>query len=90
LGKVCVGLVTGLIITPVISLAIEPVDTASQALGVEGGKEVVHSALKIARSRPSLALASVITCMACAPVAGVAVSPALCITCGILIAKTLG
>lgn len=31
-----------------------------------------------------------IVCLACIPVAGAAVSPGMCVACGILIAKTFG
>jgi len=37
-----------------------------------------------------LSVAANITCLACVPVAGAAASLGLCISCGILIAKTLG
>jgi hypothetical protein len=63
---------------------------AEQAIAAEGGKKAVNEALKIARSKPALSLAAGITCIACAPVAGAAASPTMCIACGILIAKVLG
>jgi hypothetical protein len=88
--KVGVALITRLILTPAISSAVDPVDSSSQALRLKGGKEVLHSALKMARSKPSLALAATITCLACPPVAGVASSQELFMACGVLIAKTLG
>jgi len=66
-----------------------PVYAVDPALS-EGGKEALNAALKIARSKPSLSICAGLTCAACIPVAGSAASPALCIACGILIAKTLG
>jgi hypothetical protein len=98
LGKVGVAaLITSasLILTPLVSLASAPVgdaaaDAASRVIGAKGGKEAINSAFKAARSKPSLALAAGITCIACVPVAGVAASPAMCIACGILLSKTVG
>jgi len=93
LGKVAMAAVSvGLMAPP--SVAIDPVEAASQAVGAEGGREaakgVLNSALKVAKSKPALSTATGIVCLACVPVAGAAVSPGLCIACGILIAKTLG
>jgi len=68
----------------------QAVDPATQVLGHEGGKEALNTALKVARAKPTLSVAAAITCLACVPVAGVVTSPAMCIRCGILIAKTLG
>ena len=65
-------------------------DEANKALGTEGGKQVLNEALKTARTKPALSLAAAITCLACLPAAGAAASPALCVACGILIAKVLG
>lgn len=69
-----------------ISAPVYAVDSAPS----ENAKEALNSALKIARSKPYLSIAAGLTCAACIPVAGSAASPALCIACGILIAKTLG
>ena len=70
--------------------AIDPTDAASQVIASEGGKEVMNSALKVARSKPALSLGTAIVCISCIPVAGAAASPAMCIACGILITKTFG
>lgn len=63
---------------------------SSEVLGTEGSKEVLNTALKAARSKPALLVATTITCIAFIPVSGAAASPGLCIACGILIAKTFG
>jgi len=76
------------------SLAIDPAEAASQAVGAEGGREAskkaLDAAMKLARSKPAMSTATGIVCLACLPIAGAAASPGLCIACGILIAKTLG
>jgi len=68
----------------------QAVDPDTQVLGHEGGKEALNTALKVAKAKPALSVAAAITCLACVPVAGVVTSPAMCIACGILIAKTFG
>jgi len=70
--------------------AIDTAETIAHAAGSEGGKEAVNAALTISKTKPALSLAAAITCCACIPVAGAGASPAMCIACGILIAKTLG
>jgi hypothetical protein len=60
------------------------------AVNNEAAKTALSEALKVTRSKPALSLAAMITCVACAPVAGAAASPALCVACGILIAKVIG
>lgn len=65
-------------------------DVVKGATGAEGGKELINSALKMSRSKPAMSIATTVVCLTCIPVAGVAVSPGMCIACGILIAKTLG
>jgi hypothetical protein len=84
------------IISPVKVAASDAADTVeviSDTLAQEGGlqviKEVANGALEVAKSKPALALACGITCLACIPAAGAAASPGMCIACGILIAKTL-
>lgn len=93
LGKVGMAIITASLMTSP-SLAIDSAELASQAIGAEGSREaskqVLDSALKLARSKPAMSTATGIVCLACLPVAGAAVSPGLCIACGILIAKTLG
>ena len=67
---------------------------ASPSTATEGGriaaKEVLNAALKVARSKPSMFIATGITCAACAPVAGTCASASMCVACGILIGKTFG
>lgn len=89
LGNVGMAFVTLTLMTP-WAVGVDPVETANQAVASESGKEALNAALKVARSKPALSIATGITCVACIPVAGAAASPGLCIACGILIAKTLG
>lgn len=70
--------------------AVDPSDAAADAVASEGGKQAFNAALKVARSKPALLVATGITCIACVPIAGAAASPGLFIACGILIAKTFG
>jgi len=70
--------------------ALDAVEASSTVIGSEGGKAAINEALKIAKSKPSFALATAIVCVGCIPAVGMAASPATCIACGILIAKTLG
>ena len=89
LSKVAMGIVSAsLVVGPAV--ATEPIDAASHVVASEGGKEVLNNALKVARSKPALSLATAIVCVGCLPVAGAAASPGMCIACGILIAKTFG
>lgn len=89
LGNVAITLVSvSLMSTP--ALALEPADTAVQVIGLEGAKEALNAALRVARSKPALSVSTTITCIACVPVAGVVASPGLFIACGILVAKTFG
>jgi hypothetical protein len=60
------------------------------AVNNEAGKTALNEALKVARSKPALSVATLITCVACIPVAGAVASPAMCIACGILISKVIG
>ena len=91
LGKVGMSLLSvGLLLGSSRASAIDSADAAAQAVASEGGKEALNAALKLARSKPALSVATGITCLACVPVAGAGASPGLCIACGILIAKTLG
>lgn len=70
--------------------AVNATDAAKSVVGAEGGKEAMNQALKLARGKPALSLATAIVCLACIPVAGAAASPGMCIACGLLIAKTIG
>lgn len=76
------------------ALAADPTEMASQVIGSEGGqkagKEALNTALKMAKSKPAMSSATFIVCLSCLPGAGAVASPALCIACGILIAKTVG
>lgn len=60
------------------------------AINNEAGKTALNEALKVARSKPALSVATIIVCAACPAVAGLAASPAMCVACGILIAKVIG
>ena len=93
LGRVSLALISAsLMLTPVN--ASEPAETITQVMGSEGGreaaKEALNSALKVAKSKPAMSVATGIVCLGCIPAAGAAASPGMCIACGILIAKTLG
>lgn len=74
--------------------AVDPTKAASQVIGADGGsqatKEALNAALKLARSKPAMSTATAIVCIACVPAAGAAFSPGMCISCGILLTKTLG
>lgn len=93
LGKVGVAIITVSLMGPP-SLAVDPAEAASQAIGAEGGrkaaKEVLNSAIELSKSKPAMTGATAVVCLACIPAAGAAASPGLCIACGILIAKTIG
>lgn len=67
---------------------IQPVPVSNSTIG--GGKEALNAALKTARQKPALSVAAAITCLACAPAAGLAASPSMCVACGILLGKVLG
>jgi hypothetical protein len=91
LGKVGMSVVSvSLLLGSPSASAIDAADAAAQAVASEGGKEILSKTFEVARSKPALALAAGITCLACVPVAGVVTSPGMCVACGILIAKTLG
>jgi len=93
LGKVGMAIITASLMTSP-SVAIDPAEAVSQAIGAEGGveasKKALNATLKLAKSKPAISTATGIVCLACIPVAGATASPGLCIACGILIAKTLG
>jgi hypothetical protein len=74
----------------VVSVSLLLGSPSASAIDAEGGKEILSKTFEVARSKPALALAAGITCLACVPVAGVVTSPGMCVACGILIAKTLG
>ena len=77
-------------VSPVSAESIDAADAAKGALATEGGKEALNAALTVAKSKPALAVAGGIVCISCLPAAGIAASPAMCIACGILVAKVLG
>ena len=70
--------------------ASDPAQVAKDTLATEGGKEVLNEALKVARSKPALSVATTIVCVACVPVAGASASASMCVACGILLAKVIG
>jgi hypothetical protein len=65
------------------------VGLAEAVSAADGDKKVLNQSLNVVRSKPALSIAIVIVCSACAPIAGAAASPSLCIVCNILIAKVL-
>ena len=89
MGRVSMALITVSLMTSP-ALAVDSADAAGQVIGSEAGKEAINTALKIARGKPALSVAAIITCVACVPAAGAVASPGLCIACGILISKTMG
>ncbi|QXE46145.1 hypothetical protein IV203_000067 (plastid) [Nitzschia inconspicua] len=82
------------VIGPSPARALDSNDVINQTLANESSsdmiKEALNLALQAAKSKPLLAVATSITCLACVPASGVAAIPGLCIACGILIAKTFG
>ena len=80
--------------TPPVGAAEPGADAVTQVMGTESGeqvgKEALNAALKAARSKPAMSIATGIVCVSCVPVAGAVASPGMCIACGILIAKTFG
>jgi hypothetical protein len=94
LGNVCMAVVWLTLMTSPISAALDPSDAASQVIGAEGGvkgsKAVLDAGMKLTKSKPAMTVATAIVCISCLPAAGLSASPALCIACGILIAKTFG
>jgi hypothetical protein len=93
LGNVCMAFVSLSLITSPVS-ALDPVKASDQVIGSEGGtkatKAAIDIALTMAKSKPAMKTATAIVCLACIPLAGAAVSPGMCIACGILIVKTFG
>ena len=89
LSTVGFGVLSATLMIPA-SVALEPIEASGSIIASEGGKAAINEALKIAKSKPALSIAAAISCLACLPVAGVVVSPAVCIACGILISKVLG
>lgn len=92
LGSVCMGVISASLVIGSAGIvnAVDPSEVAKQSLGSEGGKRAINEALKIGRSKPSLALATTVVCLTCVPVAGATASASMCVACGILIAKTFG
>lgn len=89
LGKVAMGILSAsLMVGP--AGAKEPSEAASQVVASKGGKEVINSVLKVARSKPSLSLGTAIICLSCIPIAGGPASASMCVACGILITKMFG
>ena len=90
LGKVGIAIISVALLTPTAAQASDSAQTAKEVLATEGGKQALNQALKVARSKPALTVASTIVCAACIPVAGASASASMCIACGILIAKVIG
>ena len=65
-------------------------DKAGQVINSEDGKEALIEVLKVVETKPALSVAAGIVCLACIPAAGAATSLAMCVTCGILLAKVIG
>lgn len=89
LGSVGMAALSFSLMAPSAS-AIDPAEAAGQVVASEGGKAALNSALKVARSKPSMVAATTVVCVSCIPVAGVCASASMCVACGIMIAKTLG
>lgn len=93
IGNVGVAIISASLMT-YPALAVDPAQAAGQVIGAEVGtkaaKEVLDTTLKMAKSKPAMSTATSIVCLACIPAVGVTASPALCVACGILIAKTFG
>ena len=91
-GNIGMAIISAIIMTSPAS-AVDPAQAAGQVIGAEvdtkAAKEALNTIVKMAKSTPAMATATTIVCsIACVPAVGV--SPALCVACGILIAKTLG
>ena len=90
-GRVGVTALTFSLIIPSAS-AVDPVDTAGQVVASRGSrvaaKAALNSALKVAKSKPSMVAATTVVCVSCIPVAGTCASASMCVACGILISKT--
>lgn len=93
LGNVGMAALSFSLMAPSAS-AIDPGEAAGQVVASEGGraaaKAAMDSALKVARSKPSMVAATTVVCISCIPVAGACSSASICLACGIMIAKTLG
>jgi hypothetical protein len=89
-GKVTVTCLSLVAVATLSSATAAALDNSTIIVNSEAGKSVLNEALKVTRSKPALSVAAVITCVACIPVAGVVASPAMCVACGILIAKVIG
>ena len=87
LGDVGIAIITSTFLgSPAVAVDQSIIDPVA----VEGGKEALNQALKVARTKPALSVMATIVSIGCIPVAGAAASPAMCIACGILVAKVLG
>jgi hypothetical protein len=90
LGKVGIACFSLAVTTSLYPVAATAIDNSTIAINNEAGKTVLNEALKVSRTKPTLSIAAAIVCLACVPVTGLAVSPAMCIACGILITKVIG
>lgn len=93
LGRVGIAALSFSLMVP-STAAIDPTEAAEQVIASEGGraaaKAALNSALKVARSKPSMVAATAVVCVSCIPIAGACTSASMCFACGILVAKTLG
>lgn len=53
--------------------------TVTEVIASEGSKEVLNQALTVARSKPTMSIATVIICIVCKPAVGIGVSPSMCV-----------
>ena len=71
----------------------DPANLANEVLGSKGAKiafkEIAETALKLARSKPSLIAATTLVCSASYPLPPATTNWALSVACGILISETL-
>ena len=89
LGQVGMAALTFSLMTPAAQ-AVDPVEATGQVIASEGGRSVTKEALKIAKSKPSMLVATTLVCISCVPIGTTCPSASLCVACGILIAKTMG
>ena len=75
-------------------MSVDAALSAGEVISSESDTKVVKvaldSALKLAKKKPVLNVATNIVLLATVPITGVAAGPRLFVACGILIAKTLG
>ena len=72
------------------AVAVNSAEAVNSTASIETSKDAINSILKASRQKPAMLVATTIVCTACIPAAGAAFSPALCVACGLLFAKTFG